>query len=271
MFHAFGLTGGCLFALMTGAGLPLSDAAALPADPRTDRQGRCDGALRRRHVPCRLRARGRRLRLQSLCYVIAGAEALKPETRRIYQEKFGLQLFEGYGVTEAAPVLAVNAPMFNKRGTVGKLLPHITARIEPVPGIDEGGRLFVKGPNVMIGYYRADNPGELETPAGGWHDTAAAAAALQRELTLPEVAQSVVLTRTSGRASAMPASRNARSLRANRRHARDPPVDSCDGPHRLRTHADSRARLPGRDRVSRDLARRAHPQGDAGDDRGEPR
>ena len=62
-------------------------------------------------------------------------------------------------------------PMFNKPGTVGRLLPHITPRIEPVPGIEEGGRLFVKGPNVMIGYYRADNPGELEPPAGGWHDT----------------------------------------------------------------------------------------------------
>jgi len=86
-------------------------------------------------------------------------------------EKFGLALFEGYGVTEAAPVLAVNTPMFNRHGTVGKLLPHVTARIERVPGIDDGGRLFVKGPNVMIGYYRADNPGEVEPPAGGWHDT----------------------------------------------------------------------------------------------------
>ena len=39
------------------------------------------------------------------------------------------------------------------------------------PASSEGGRLFVRGPNVMIGYYRADNPGELEPPAGGWHDT----------------------------------------------------------------------------------------------------
>ncbi len=108
---------------------------------------------------------------RSLRYVIAGAEALRAETRRVYHDKFGLRLFEGYGVTEASPVLAVNMPMFNKPGTVGRLLPHITPRIEPVPGIDEGGRLFVKGPNVMIGYYRADNPGELEPPAGGWHDT----------------------------------------------------------------------------------------------------
>ena len=103
---------------------------------------------------------------RSLRYVIAGAEALRAETRRVYTTSSACALFEGYGVTEAAPVLAVNMPMFNKPGTVGRLLPHITPRIEPVPGIDEGGRLYVKGPNVMIGYYRADNPGRTRTPGG---------------------------------------------------------------------------------------------------------
>jgi acyl-[acyl-carrier-protein]-phospholipid O-acyltransferase / long-chain-fatty-acid--[acyl-carrier-protein] ligase len=108
---------------------------------------------------------------RSLRYVIAGAEPVKAETRRIYMEKFGLRILEGYGVTEGSPVLAVNTPMFNRNGTVGKLLPFIEPRLEPVPGIDEGGRLLVRGPNIMIGYFRADNPGELERPLGGWHDT----------------------------------------------------------------------------------------------------
>ncbi len=108
---------------------------------------------------------------RTLRYVISGAEPLKPDTRRVYMEKFGLRLLEGYGVTEASPVLAVNTAAFNRNGTVGKLLPFIEPRLEPVPGIDEGGRLIVRGPNVMIGYFRADNPGELEPPPGGWHDT----------------------------------------------------------------------------------------------------
>ena len=108
---------------------------------------------------------------RTLRYVIAGAEPLKAETRRVYMEKFGLRLLEGYGVTEASPVLAVNTAAFNKVGTVGKLLPFVEPRLERVPGIDDGGRLVVRGPNVMIGYYRADNPGELEPPPGGWHDT----------------------------------------------------------------------------------------------------
>jgi acyl-[acyl-carrier-protein]-phospholipid O-acyltransferase/long-chain-fatty-acid--[acyl-carrier-protein] ligase len=68
-------------------------------------------------------------------------------------------------------VLALNTPMFNKFGTVGRLLPGMEARLEKVEGVDEGGRLFVKGPNVMLGYLRVDKPGVLEPPPEGWYDT----------------------------------------------------------------------------------------------------
>ncbi|HXZ16696.1 MAG TPA: AMP-binding protein, partial [Roseiarcus sp.] len=172
MFHAFGLTAGTLLGLMTSMRVYLYPT---PLHYRqipelVDRVGATvligtdtflTGYARNADA----------YGFRSLRYVIAGAEALKTETRRVYMEKFGLALFEGYGVTEAAPVLAVNTPMFNRHGTVGRLLPHVTARLEKVPGIEVGGRLYVKAPNVMIGYYRADNPGEVEPPAGGWHDT----------------------------------------------------------------------------------------------------
>ena len=108
---------------------------------------------------------------RSLRYILAGAEPVRESTRRTYMEKFGLRILEGYGVTETAPVLALNTPMFNKFGTVGRLMPGTTARLDPVPGVDEGGRLFVKGPNVMLGYLKAENPGALEPPPEGWHDT----------------------------------------------------------------------------------------------------
>jgi acyl-[acyl-carrier-protein]-phospholipid O-acyltransferase/long-chain-fatty-acid--[acyl-carrier-protein] ligase len=108
---------------------------------------------------------------RSLRYILAGAEPVRETTRRTYLEKFGLRILEGYGVTETAPALALNTPMFNKFGTVGRLLPGMEARLEPVPGIDEGGRLYVRGPNVMLGYYRLENPGVLEAPPEGWHDT----------------------------------------------------------------------------------------------------
>jgi acyl-[acyl-carrier-protein]-phospholipid O-acyltransferase/long-chain-fatty-acid--[acyl-carrier-protein] ligase len=103
--------------------------------------------------------------------VLAGAEAIKDRTRQLFMDRFGVRILEGYGVTETAPVLAINTPLANKAGTVGRLSPLMEARLEPVPGIEEGGRLYVRGPNVMLGYYRAENPGVLEPPTDGWHDT----------------------------------------------------------------------------------------------------
>src|SRR5262245_41085222 len=108
---------------------------------------------------------------RSLRYILAGAEKVKDSTRRTYMEKFGLRILEGYGVTETAPALALNTPMFNRFGTVGRMLPGMEARLDKVEGVDEGGRLSVKGPNVMLGYLRAEKPGVLDPPVGGWHDT----------------------------------------------------------------------------------------------------
>lgn len=107
----------------------------------------------------------------SLRYVFAGAERVREETRRTWAEKFGVRIFEGYGATEAAPVIAVNTPMHYRGGTVGRALPGVETRLEAVPGIDEGGRLSIRGPNVMLGYYLADRPAVLAPPEGGWHDT----------------------------------------------------------------------------------------------------
>jgi acyl-[acyl-carrier-protein]-phospholipid O-acyltransferase/long-chain-fatty-acid--[acyl-carrier-protein] ligase len=107
----------------------------------------------------------------SIRYVFAGAERVKPETRTAFSDKFGLRILEGYGATETSPVIAVNTPMHFRAGTVGRMLPGMEARLEDVPGIDEGGRLFVRGPNVMLGYYLASNPGVLVPPVEGWHDT----------------------------------------------------------------------------------------------------
>jgi acyl-[acyl-carrier-protein]-phospholipid O-acyltransferase/long-chain-fatty-acid--[acyl-carrier-protein] ligase len=108
---------------------------------------------------------------RSVRYCFAGAEPVKAATRTTYMEKFGLRILEGYGVTETAPVIAINTPMYNKSGSVGKIMPGMEYRLEPVPGVDEGGRLFVRGPNVMAGYLRAENPGVIEPLKDGWHDT----------------------------------------------------------------------------------------------------
>lgn len=107
----------------------------------------------------------------SVRYVFAGAEKVKDETRRTWMDKFGLRILEGYGATETAPALAINTAMMYRAGTVGRLLPGIEHRLEPVPGVERGGRLYVHGPNVMLGYLRAENPGVLQPPENGWYDT----------------------------------------------------------------------------------------------------
>lgn len=109
--------------------------------------------------------------LRSIRYCFAGAEKVQRSTRDTYMDKFGIRILEGYGVTEAAPVVSINTPMFNKAGSVGKLMPGIEYRLEPFPGVEDGGRLFVRGPNVMKGYLRAENPCVLEPLGDGWHDT----------------------------------------------------------------------------------------------------
>ena len=172
IFHSFGLTGGLLAGMLTGMKVYLYPSP-----------------LHYRQIPELIYGTNATILFgtdtfltgyakmanpydfRSLRYIVAGAERVKEETRRLYMEKFGHRILEGYGVTETSPVLSVNTPMFNKAGTVGRIMPGMEHRLDPVPGITEGGRLFVRGPNVMLGYYRADNPGELEQPPGGWHDT----------------------------------------------------------------------------------------------------
>jgi acyl-[acyl-carrier-protein]-phospholipid O-acyltransferase / long-chain-fatty-acid--[acyl-carrier-protein] ligase len=108
-------------------------------------------------------------------YVVAGAEKLNEEVRKLWMEKFGLRVLEGYGATECAPVLAVNTPMAYRAGSVGALMPLLQYHLLEVPGISRGGLLYVKGPNVMMGYYFYDRPGVLQTTSSdlgvGWYNT----------------------------------------------------------------------------------------------------
>ena len=111
----------------------------------------------------------------TLRYAVAGAEKLRDETQQTWMEKFGVRIYQGYGVTETSPVISINTPMESKPGAVGRLVSKMEYYLEPVEGIEEGGRLFVKGPNVMLGYMLAGSDGEIQAPESdrgpGWYDT----------------------------------------------------------------------------------------------------
>ena len=108
-------------------------------------------------------------------YVVAGAEKLQENTRTTWMDKFGIRIMEGYGATETAPVTSVNTNIYYKVGTVGRFMPGMEYKLEPVPGINDAGQLHVKGPNIMKGYLLNDNPGKLVPPKSiygkGWYNT----------------------------------------------------------------------------------------------------
>jgi acyl-[acyl-carrier-protein]-phospholipid O-acyltransferase / long-chain-fatty-acid--[acyl-carrier-protein] ligase len=106
-----------------------------------------------------------------LRYAIGGAEKIKPETRQVWAEKFGVRLFEGYGTTEASPVISCNSPLHYKAGTVGRALSCLDAKLKPVEGIANGAELMVRGINVMLGYVMPDKPGAVQPLRDGWYDT----------------------------------------------------------------------------------------------------
>lgn len=107
---------------------------------------------------------------RSLRYMFAGAEKLQEATATAWAQRFGVRVLEGYGATECGPCVSVNTPLAPRHGTAGKLLPALEYRIEPVEGVPEGGRLFVRGPNIMKGYLNPDANARFQE-LGGWYDT----------------------------------------------------------------------------------------------------
>lgn len=172
MFHSFGLTIGTIFPLLSGAKVfvfpspllyrsitellyELRATIMVGTDTFYKAYAKISHPYDFRHM--------------RYCY--AGAEAVKDDTRRLFSENLGCRLLEGYGTSECSPFICGNSLLFNRFGSLGRIVPGIEYRVDPVEGIERGGELVVKGPNVMKGYIFASNPGVLEPLKDGWYHT----------------------------------------------------------------------------------------------------
>lgn len=171
-FHCFGLTVGSLMPLMMGL---KSVQHPSPLQARTIatrvRESGATILLATDTFISQYARAGDQGDLNSLRLAVCGAERVRDETRAMIRKKYSIEILEGYGVTEAAPVVSANQIGANKTGTVGRLLAGMEHRLEPVEGIPNAGRLHVRGPNVMLGYLRPDQPGVVQPLPDGWHDT----------------------------------------------------------------------------------------------------
>jgi acyl-[acyl-carrier-protein]-phospholipid O-acyltransferase/long-chain-fatty-acid--[acyl-carrier-protein] ligase len=176
LFHAFGLTAGIMLPIFYGARVMLYPS---PLHYRTipevvyDRD--CTVLFSTNTFLGNYVKAAHPYDFYNLRYIVIGAEKLTEDVARLCFEKFGLRPYEGYGATECSPVIAVNTPFANRMGTVGELLPGIEYRLAPVPGIEAGGVLHVRGENNMLGYLRSGEPGGLQPPSSqfgeGWYET----------------------------------------------------------------------------------------------------
>jgi len=171
LFHSFGLLGGTLFPLIRGCYTFLYPSPLhYRVVPTLIYDRACtvlmgtntflNGYARKAHA----------YDFTSLRYLIAGAEKVQAATLDTWARKFGVRILEGYGATECSPLISLNTRMEPSVGTAGRLVPGLNYKLESVPGVEEGGRLFVRGPNVMKGYLNPDANAKFQA-LDGWYDT----------------------------------------------------------------------------------------------------
>ncbi|MBA4146830.1 MAG: AMP-binding protein [Verrucomicrobia bacterium] len=171
LFHSFGLTVGTLLSLVRGMFVFLYPSPLhFRVVPTVYYDTNCTVMLGTNTFLNGYARKANPYDFRTLRYMFTGAEKLQEATAHLWAQKFGVRILEGYGATECSPCVSLNTPLDPKAGTAGRLMPGMDYKLEPVEGVEAGGRLFVRGPNIMKGYLNADANEQFKS-LGGWYDT----------------------------------------------------------------------------------------------------
>ena len=176
VYHSYSFTAGMMLCVLTGTKLFLYiSPLRYRAIPEIASRRNCTYLFGTSTFLSYYAKKADALDFHSIRRVISGGEKLGADVARMWEEKFGLRVYQGYGATECGPVIALSTPRCFKPGTVGALLPGLDHRLEKVEGIERGGVLHLKGVQVMLGYYLPDHPAVIAPPRSiygeGWYNT----------------------------------------------------------------------------------------------------
>lgn len=173
-FHAFGAAANLLNSIKTGASLVLMDVFNMESIFKAIQEEKLTFicAVPRLFLGMILHQTADRYDVSSLRFCITGGSTMPPEFMPLFEQKFGVKLREGYGLTEAAPICTLSRISEELRaGSIGPTIPGVEVRIldENDRDVSPGGvgELVVRGVNVMQGYYR-DREATEKVMKNGW-------------------------------------------------------------------------------------------------------
>ncbi len=175
MYHAFGWTLSALYPLYCGAEMVILDSFTPKETITVIREEKITHLYIVPSICSLLTKLAKPEDMASVKYVISGGAPLPVQIEKEFNAKFGVDISEGYGLSEAAPLVTLTKPGHPVAGSIGTGLPYLEYKIvdaqgDPVP-VGEPGELVIRGGNVMLGYWNLPDV-TSDVLRGGWLHTA---------------------------------------------------------------------------------------------------